>query len=75
MGWYYGFKLYLIISHRGEIVTAKVTAANKHDTAPVDELTQGLSSTLYGDKCYISAILSNHSLGGALNLSRMYAVI
>jgi len=54
MGWYYGFKLHLIINHRGEIVAAKVTPANKHDTAPVDELTQSLTGTLYGDKGYIS---------------------
>lgn len=54
MGWYYGFKLHLIINHKGEIVAAKVTPANQHDTAPVEELTQGLNGNLYGDKGYIS---------------------
>ena len=56
MGWYYGFKLHLI-NHRGEIVEAKVTPANKHDTSPVEELTQSLTGILYGDKGYISSQL------------------
>lgn len=54
MGWYYGFKLHLIINHKGEIVAAKVTPANQHDTSPVEELTEGMTGTLYGDKGYIS---------------------
>lgn len=57
MGWYYGFKLHLIINHKGEIIAAKVTPANQHDTAPVEELTQGIHGTLYGDKGYISSKL------------------
>lgn len=59
MGWYYGFKLHLIVNHKGEIVAAKVTPANQHDTAPVEELTQGLTGTLYGDKGYISKRLES----------------
>ena len=58
MGWYYGFKLHLIINHKGDIVAAQVTPANLHDTAPVEALTQGLTGTLYGDKGYISKRLS-----------------
>ncbi|MBE0345389.1 IS982 family transposase [Pseudoalteromonas peptidolytica] len=57
MGWYFGFKLHLIINHKGEIIAAKVTPANKQDTAPVEELTQNLTGTLYGDKGYISSKL------------------
>mgnify|MGYP005991688507 CR=1 FL=1 len=29
MGWYYGFKLHLVINHKGEIVAAKVTPAKR----------------------------------------------
>lgn len=57
MGWYYGFKLHLVINHKGEIVAAKVTPANQHDTAPVEELTEDITGTLYGDKGYISSKL------------------
>ncbi len=32
MGYFFGFKLYLIVNHLGEIVAAKITAANVHDT-------------------------------------------
>lgn len=39
---YYGFNLYLIINLKGEIVAAKITPANKHDTAPVEGLTQDI---------------------------------
>ncbi len=28
MGWFYGFKLHLIVSYRGEIVAAKLTSGN-----------------------------------------------
>lgn len=57
MGWFYGFKLHLIVNHLGEIVAAKVTTANVHDTQPVRELAAGLTDKLYGDKGYLSKAL------------------
>lgn len=57
MGWFYGFKLHLIVNHRGEIVAAKVTKGNVHDTKPVEELAAGLPDKLYGDKGYLSNAL------------------
>ncbi len=50
MGWYFGFKLHLVINHKGKIIAVKVTPANKHETAPVEELTQNLTGALYRDK-------------------------
>lgn len=58
MGWFYGFKLHLIVNHHGEIVAAKVTTGNIHDTQPVEELAQGLTDELYGDKGYLSKALA-----------------
>lgn len=58
MGWFYGFKLHLIVNHHGEIVAAKVTTGNVHDTKPVEELAQGLVDKLYGDKGYLSKALA-----------------
>ena len=58
MGWFYGFKLHLVVNHKGEIVAAKVTSANVHDTKPVEELASGLIDKLYGDKGYLSKKLA-----------------
>lgn len=57
MGWFYGFKLHIIVNHLGEIVAAKVTTGNVHDTQPVRELATGLTDKLYGDKGYLSKAL------------------
>jgi hypothetical protein len=46
MGWFYGFKLHLIVNYQGEIVAAKVTTGNVHDTKPVALLAQGLTDKL-----------------------------
>jgi hypothetical protein len=36
-GWFYGFKRHLIVNYRGEVVAAKVTTRNVHDTQPVKD--------------------------------------
>ncbi|MFB2907820.1 IS982 family transposase, partial [Aeromonas jandaei] len=54
MGWFYGFKLHLIVNHMGGLVAAKLTPANVDDRAPVRELATSLPDRLYGDKGYIS---------------------
>ncbi|SFU96562.1 IS982 family transposase [Xenorhabdus koppenhoeferi] len=58
MGWFYGFKLHMIINHQGEIVAVKLTPANIDDRAPVKELSKGLLDKLYADKGYISKALA-----------------
>jgi hypothetical protein len=58
MGWFYGFELHLIVNHNGEIVAAKVTTGNVHDTQPVAELAEGLTDKFYGDKGYLSKALA-----------------
>ena len=50
-------KLHLIVNHLGEIVSAKVTTGNVHDTQPVRELARHLPDKLYGDKGYLSKAL------------------
>jgi hypothetical protein len=57
MGWFYGFKLHLIVNYQGEIVATKVTTGNVHDTKPVALLAQGLTDKLYGDKGCLSKAL------------------
>jgi hypothetical protein len=54
LGWFYGFKLPLIINDQGEVLAFKLTAANVDDCQPVPEMTRGMFGKLFGDKGYIS---------------------
>ena len=54
MGWHYGFKLYLIINDRGELLAFKLTSGNVDDRKPVPEMSQGIFGKLFGDRGYIS---------------------
>lgn len=53
-GWFYGFKLHLIINDQGDLLAFKVTLGNVDDRAPVPDMTKGLYGKLFGDKGYIS---------------------
>ena len=57
MGWFYGFKLHLIINEQGDILSVKVTPGNTDDRAPVPAMAEGLWGKLYGDKGYLSQAL------------------
>ncbi len=59
MGWFYGFKLHLVVNHQGETLALKVTADNVDDREPVRELTTELTGTLYADKRYLSQELAD----------------
>jgi hypothetical protein len=54
MGWFYGFKLHLIINDEGERLAFKLTPANIDDRQPVPEMTRGMFGKLFGDKGSIS---------------------
>lgn len=54
VGWFYGFKLHLIVNDRGELLAIKLTPANVDDREPVPEMTRDLWGKLFGDKGYIS---------------------
>lgn len=53
-GWFYGFKLHLIINDVGEILAYMLSPGNIDDRVPVPELSKGLFGKLFGDKGYIS---------------------
>ena len=59
MGWFFGFKLHIVINDKGELIAFKMTPANTDDRVPVDEMTQGLKGKLFGDRGYISQTLFN----------------
>lgn len=54
MGWFYGFKLHLVINEIGEILACCLTPANVDDRKPVPTLARNLFGKLFGDKGYIS---------------------
>jgi len=54
MGWFFGFKLHLVINHKGEIMALKITPGNTDDRAPIKELTRNLTGKLLADKGYVS---------------------
>ena len=57
MGWFFGFKLHLVVNDRGELLAARLTPGNVDDRTPVPELVGHLTGKLFGDKGYISAKL------------------
>lgn len=60
MGWFYGFKLHLVINNKGEIMGCKLTQANIDDRTVVENLTEGLTGKIVGDKGYIQKKLSEN---------------
>ena len=67
-GWFYGFKLHLIINDRGEILAFQLTQGNLADVSIVEKLSKGLVGKLFGDKGYISAALGKKLLERGLQL-------
>nr|WP_263364437.1 transposase [Candidatus Enterovibrio escacola] len=57
IGWFYGFKLHLIINDQGSIISVKVTTVNVDDRKVISEMVDELWGCLYGDKGYISGPL------------------
>jgi hypothetical protein len=55
MGWFFGFKLHLVINECGDLLAVQLTPGNVDDRQPVPQLTRRLFGKLFGDKGYISA--------------------
>jgi Transposase DDE domain len=53
MGFFYGFKLHLVINEKGEFIALKITKGNVDDRVPVPGLTKSLRGFVYVDKGYI----------------------
>jgi hypothetical protein len=59
VGYFYGFKLHIIINEKGELINFAMTKGNKHDADHdlIMQLTKSLFGKLYGDKGYLSKSL------------------
>jgi len=56
LGWFYGFKLHLIINDKGELLDFLLTPGNVDDRAPLKHMSfhKRIFSKLFGDRGYIS---------------------
>lgn len=54
MGWFFGFKLHLVINHKGELMNFCFTKGNTSDIAVMEKLFKNLSGLAAGDKGYLS---------------------
>lgn len=67
-GWFYGFKLHIVINSGGEIQNASLTRGNVDDRTPVPDLVKRLTGLLFGDKGYIKSELFNSLYDKGLKL-------
>lgn len=70
MGWFFGFKLHLIINDKGEILSFYLTKGNVDDrnAKAITQMTKEIFGKLFGDKGYISKALSDLLFGNGIQL-------
>ncbi len=70
MGWFFGFKLHIIINDKGEILSFYISKGNTDDRnmEAITQMTKNLFGKLLGDKGYISKALSDLLWGNAIQL-------
>lgn len=54
MGWFFGFKLHILINDQGELMAFRITPGNEDDRTCVKILSKNLFGKMIGDKGYIS---------------------
>jgi hypothetical protein len=57
-GWFFGFKLHLVVNDQGELLQFCITPGNVDDRKPVPRLAKKLFGKLFGDKGYLSQKLA-----------------
>lgn len=67
-GWFYGFKLHLIINEKGEILAFQLTPGNISDVSVLESLRKGIYGKIFGDKGYISSKVSEKLMSKGLKL-------
>ena len=68
MGWFYGFKLHLVINHTGDLLDVALTPGNIEDRKPLRKFTERLHGSLYADRGYISKDLREDLREQGVNL-------
>ena len=69
-GWFYGFKLHLLVNEMGEIVNFVFTKGNVDDrnSSLMDKLTSNIKGKLFGDKGYLSKKLFDELFAKGIQL-------
>ena len=57
MGWFFGFKLHLIVNAQGELLAVHLTPGNTDDRKSLPQMSKELFGKLFGDKGYLSQAL------------------
>ena len=57
-GWFYGFKLHLLVDDRGQILSFRITRGNIDDRTPVPGMLKNFIGKVFGDRGYISKKLT-----------------
>ena len=70
MGWFYGFKLHIVLSDKGEILNFAITQANVDDREPLknEAFLKAVFGKLFADKGYISEKLTKILFVGDIHL-------
>lgn len=67
-GWFFGFKLHIIIDDKGNLMSAKLTKGNVDDRSVVPQMTADMHGFLFADKGYISRELFLRLLARGMKL-------
>jgi len=72
-GWFFGFKLHLIINHLGEIVLFQLSPGNIADNNHklLESIADKLECFLFGDKGYLSKIAASLKLKGLCLITKL----
>ena len=54
IGWFYGFKLHVVMNNKGELMAIRITPGNVDDRAALKTMVTGLQGKIFADKGYIS---------------------
>lgn len=70
VGWFYGFKLHLVINEHGEIINFSLTPGNVDDRnrSVFKDLAKDLFGKLFGDRGYVSGPLADELLDDGIEL-------
>jgi len=70
IGWFYGFKLHLIINDKGEILSFYLTKGNvdDRDWKHFSDMTKAIFGKLFGDKGYVSKALADLLWGNGIQM-------
>jgi hypothetical protein len=58
VGWFFGFKLHLVVNDQGDLLAFCLTPGNVDDRRPVPKLAKRLFGKLFGDRGYVSQPLA-----------------